>query len=133
MLRARCWALTGRCSTSQRSVALFASSSICRHPLISPNTLRASPRGSGGSMGGIDTVNGPAKRFARQPLSDRQPPQAGRPGATRGSLLTLRILPVDAVARIGAAYERTMNHDLESVYRRLACSKPAHRADRHET
>jgi hypothetical protein len=56
-----------------------------------------------------------------------------RPGATRGSLLTLRILPADAVARIGAAYERTMNHDLENAYRRLACSKPAHRADHHET
>jgi len=34
-------------------------------------------------MGGIDTVNGPAKRFARQTLSSGQPPAAWRPMPVR--------------------------------------------------
>jgi hypothetical protein len=46
--------------------------------------------------------------------------------ADAGSLLTLRMMPGDVVAGVGAAYETAMN-------RRLACAMPAHRVDQHET
>src|ERR1700740_2090503 len=120
MLRARCWALTGRRSTSQRSVALFVCSSICRHPLISPNTLRVTARTR--LLHGRHQYGQCPRKKVCTPAAFRPSTTAGvvteaRPGATRGSLLTLRILPADAVARIGAAYERTMNHDLGRAHR----------------
>jgi hypothetical protein len=36
------------------------------------------------------------------------------PSASAGRLLTLRMMPADAVARVGAAYETAMNHDFGS-------------------
>ena len=98
-------------------MVLFVSSSNCRHPLISSDTLRAPRRGLGCSVGHVIPSMAPQKGLHadtfRLSSTSAMAAEAG-PGASAGSLLTLRMMPADAVARVGAAYETAMNHDFGS-------------------